>query len=84
MMKAVDNKLRLFMDDPFSPLLNNHALQGEVAGLRSINISGDWRALYSLTTDVHGQQVALFEALGRTASSMDNTQSYLSPTAYKL
>lgn len=32
--------------DPFHPQLSNHGLHGEYAGVRSINIGGDWRALY--------------------------------------
>ncbi len=36
----------LFLDSPFHPLLNNHALSGERLGQWSINITGDWRALY--------------------------------------
>ena len=39
-------KLRIFLSDPFHPLLNNHALHGEYAGIRSINITGDYRAWY--------------------------------------
>jgi addiction module RelE/StbE family toxin len=36
----------LFLECPFHPLLNNHALQGEYQGCRSINITGDLRAIY--------------------------------------
>lgn len=36
----------LFLKDTFHPLLNNHALHGEYAGFRSINITGDLRVLY--------------------------------------
>lgn len=36
----------LFLREPFHPLLNNHALHGEYAGFRSINITGDVRVLY--------------------------------------
>ena len=36
----------LFLENPFHPLLNNHALQGDRAGEWSINITGDWRAIY--------------------------------------
>ncbi len=36
----------LFLQDPFNPLLNNHALQGDRAGQWSINITGNWRSLY--------------------------------------
>ncbi len=36
----------IFLDDTFHPLLNNHALHGKFAGVRSINITGDLRVLY--------------------------------------
>lgn len=40
-------KLELFKNNRFFPVLNNHALTGKYRGLRSINITGDWRALYA-------------------------------------
>ncbi|MBM3261169.1 type II toxin-antitoxin system mRNA interferase toxin, RelE/StbE family [Candidatus Kaiserbacteria bacterium] len=43
--RLVERK-NLFLKDPFNPLLNNHALNGIFAGCRSINISGDIRAVY--------------------------------------
>lgn len=36
----------LFERDPFNPLLNNHALHGKYMGYRSIDITGDIRAIY--------------------------------------
>ena len=36
----------LFIQDEFDPVLNNHALKGEYQGYRSINITGDLRAVY--------------------------------------
>lgn len=39
-------RLALFLRDEFHPLLNNHPLRGKYAGYRSINITGDYRALY--------------------------------------
>ncbi|MCR4311591.1 MAG: hypothetical protein NUV54_03450 [Candidatus Taylorbacteria bacterium] len=36
----------LFLENPAHPLLNNHALQGDRLGQWSINITGNWRALY--------------------------------------
>ena len=39
-------RLVLFAKDEFNPILNNHALKGKYLGYRSINISGDLRALY--------------------------------------
>ncbi len=36
----------LFLENPANPLLDNHALHGDRAGEWSINITGNWRALY--------------------------------------
>ena len=41
----------LFEKDEFNPILNNHALTGEYNGLRSINISGDLRAIFRREKD---------------------------------
>jgi addiction module RelE/StbE family toxin len=38
--------LRLFAQNPHHPLLNNHSLSGKRKGQWSINITGDWRAIY--------------------------------------
>ena len=46
----------LFLNDPFSPILNNHALEGKFKGYRSINIGGDLRVVYKLVAD----DIALF------------------------
>lgn len=39
-------KIRLAFDE-FNSLLDNHALKGEWAGYRSINVTGNWRAIFS-------------------------------------
>lgn len=46
--KKIDGRLVLFRRAPHDPALNNHALTGEYKGYRSINITGDFRALYEL------------------------------------
>jgi len=43
---TVDAKLFLFAKDPYSPSLNNHILIGKYKDYRSINITGDYRAIY--------------------------------------
>ncbi|MBI2054953.1 MAG: type II toxin-antitoxin system mRNA interferase toxin, RelE/StbE family [Candidatus Sungbacteria bacterium] len=44
-------RLRLFITNPFNPLLNNHALHGEWRDFRSINVTGDFRAFYKPLND---------------------------------
>jgi addiction module RelE/StbE family toxin len=46
--EALTERLLLFLNEPFHPILNNHRLKGELRAYRSINITGDWRAIYEL------------------------------------
>jgi len=43
---AFNSRLELFLQNAHHPLLKNHSLTGEFKGYRSINITGDWRAIY--------------------------------------
>ena len=43
---ALAERLQIFMQDPFSPVLNNHGLQGSKSKYRSVNITGDYRLIY--------------------------------------
>ncbi len=52
----VENNLIIFAQDPNVPILNNHALHGKYLGCRSINITGDLRAIYKM----QDQNVAFF------------------------
>jgi addiction module RelE/StbE family toxin len=55
--------LQLFHDDPDHPALRSHALRDEYAGFRSIDVTGDWRAIYKET--VSGTtRVIIFYFLG--------------------
>ena len=44
-------KLAIFLSDQFAVQLNNHALTGKYFGYRSINITGDWRAVFEQSDD---------------------------------
>ncbi len=44
--KSFREAIRIFSKSPFDPRLNNHKLQREHKGYRSINITANWRALY--------------------------------------
>ena len=41
----------LFIEDMFHPLLDNHSLNGEYEGCRSINITGNIRAIFYIKPD---------------------------------
>ena len=43
-----DERARLLMRDPFHPLLNNHSVDRAYPGWRSINVTGDYRAIYAV------------------------------------
>lgn len=61
---AFRRRLNLFIQDQFHPTLNNHSLRGKLVGYRSINITGDWRAIFSVRVSNKGKQIVIFEMLG--------------------
>lgn len=52
-------RLRIFLEDPFHPLLNNHALHGEWRRFRSINVTGDFRAVFRAFGDGSAEFVVI-------------------------
>ena len=53
----------LFSTNPNAPKLDNHELQQEWAGFKSIDITNEWRALY--TEKKEGDEIAAyFEEIG--------------------
>lgn len=59
--RAFKKRLQLFIADPYMSLLNNHSLSGIWNGYRSINITGDWRALFREFNDGN---LIYFEIMG--------------------
>lgn len=57
-------RLRLFCENPHHPLLHNHLLTGEYQGYRSINVTGDWRALFIESRSGTGEVVIEFKLFG--------------------
>ena len=55
-----DSKLLLWQSSPDNPKLRDHALDGKYQGYRSINITGDVRALYTK----RGNTVVVFGFIG--------------------
>jgi mRNA-degrading endonuclease YafQ of YafQ-DinJ toxin-antitoxin module len=41
-------RVELFLKDRFHPFLNNHSVDATYPGWRSINITGDYRALFDI------------------------------------
>lgn len=54
------NRITIFNDNPFDFRLRNHALKGKYLGYRSIDITGDIRALYT----VNGNIIVIFGFIG--------------------
>ena len=49
--KKFQERLIIFEKDEFNPILNNHALTGKYKGYRSINVTGDLRAVFKEDDD---------------------------------
>ncbi len=47
----VSERLKIFRRNPFNPILNNYPLRGKYNDYRSINITGDLRAIYKRIDD---------------------------------
>lgn len=58
---AFKNRLVLFLKNNNHPLLNNHSLLGKFKGFRSINVTGDWRALFR---EIDDGELVFFEFIG--------------------
>lgn len=58
--EAFYERLQHFLKDEFHPILNNHPLKREWHHHRSINVTGDWRAVYFEFPNKHTE----FRAIG--------------------
>lgn len=46
--RRLKERIAVFMKEPLDPKLNNHPLRGRYKGYRSINVTGDLRAIYKM------------------------------------
>jgi len=60
---TVDERVAIFIKNPQDLILNNHALREPYQGLRSIDITSNWRVIYK---EIHegGEISAYFVLLG--------------------
>ena len=58
---AFKSKLRTFIKDQLNPILNNHSLSGKLKEYKSININGDWRAIFQ---EIKDDDIIYFVAIG--------------------
>jgi len=61
---AVKTKIDHFSNNPHHPILRNHKLTGIYQGCHSINITGDWRAIYHESDSLLEEPTAIFIELG--------------------
>jgi len=59
--EKVKSKLALFVENIFSPELDNHALHGIYDGYRSISLTGDIRMIYKILDS----ETILFVEIGK-------------------
>lgn len=61
--RAFEKQLAIFIENPFDPQLNNHKLREPYLGLRSIDVTADWRAFYEEFLE-DKEEIAYFSTLG--------------------
>ena len=44
-------RIQIFIENPFHPILNNHSIHHPYGGCQSINITGDIRIIYEILED---------------------------------
>lgn len=64
--EKLTQRLKLFELDEFDPMLNNHSLRGKYLGCRSVNITGDLRAIFKKSGDE-----VIFVAIGSHSKLYD-------------
>jgi addiction module RelE/StbE family toxin len=57
--QKLHDKIKTFSDNPLHPTLRNHALKGKYKEYRSIDVTGDIRALY-----LQKEDEAIFDVVG--------------------
>lgn len=60
---AFRDALELFLEDPHNLQLRNHRLTKELSRFRSIDVTGDWRAIFS-EIQRGNQKVITFHRIG--------------------
>lgn len=59
--KAFNKRLKIFKNNAYSPILNNHKLTGKYSSLKSINITGDYRAIFK---EIEKENLVIFMLIG--------------------
>lgn len=59
--QAFKIRLQIFINNKNDLILNNHNLSGQLKKYRSININGDWRAIFQ---EIDSSEIVYFVAIG--------------------
>ena len=62
--EKVKERISRFAKDTTNQRFNNNALSGKYQVYRSINITGYWRAIFSIRLDLKSKQEYYFELVG--------------------
>lgn len=65
--EKVKQRIKLFSESPFHSLLNNHSVDPPYTNTRSINITGNYRALFIIETETR----VLFTHIGTHSELYD-------------
>lgn len=65
--KKSKERIKLFSENPFHPLLHNHSVDPPFTDARSINITGDYRAIFTR----EGENQFLFINIGTHSELYD-------------
>lgn len=57
---AFRSRLEIFLSNSKHPLLRNHELIGQYVGYRSINVTGDWRAIFQELNEISFDGIYFF------------------------
>ncbi len=49
--EKIKSAIKLFAEDPHNPILKNHALKGQLEGLRAFSVTGDVRVIFKAYDD---------------------------------
>ena len=59
--KAFKERLKIFLDDNYHPILCRHKLKGDFVGCHSLNVTGDFRAIFKEFDD---EEIIVFSEIG--------------------
>lgn len=62
--KNFEEKIRIFLTNPYDLSLNNHFLRESFQGFRSIDVTADYRTVYEEIIEEEEETVAYFTLIG--------------------